>query len=55
VPLTQSLFRLRYYSTVGREILYEITVDTNIQFERSDSEYTPIQTASSGRRCGRTR
>lgn len=33
----ESLFRLRYFSFPGRECLYDVVVDTNIQFERADN------------------
>ena len=53
--LTQSLFRLRYYSVPGRQLLYDVIVDTNIQFERADSTPPITQMASSGPRFAKTK
>lgn len=50
---TKSLFRLRYFSFPGRECLYDVVVDTNIQFERADSKKRSRQMGFSGLKWGK--
>lgn len=33
--VTQSIFKLKYYSLPNRDLFYEITVNSNIKFDKN--------------------